>query len=226
MSVVKNITKLIVAADGKGPKDVIDYINKQAWIPTSADVGLVEYPGDFGSYSGENTLVLSTPPTIGLAEAILQVTINATALVIPATTVTVSGTPTMFPLSYWPTSGYVRIDDEIIQYTSVNPASTSVSGYDEFQLSAVTDRGVLGSVAAIHTATASGPLLLEILLGAVRKIEYNKDQGVFNVWTRTTQHVGAEQSYGAGTPTITYEAYLIPCPENVVTFFETAGGGG
>ena len=221
MTVIKNISKLVVPAYNKGPKDVIDYINAQAWIPTSSDVGLIEYPGNFGSYVGANEIVVGA---VGVSQVTLQVTINATALVIPATTVTVSGTPTLFPLSFWPLSGYIRIDDEIINYTSINPRSTSVSGYDEFQLSAVTDRGILGSTAATHTATVSGPVLVEILLGVVRKIEYNKTLGVFNVWTRTTQNVHPEQSYAADPGTTTYETYLIPCPEDVVTFFETAPG--
>ena len=216
MAVIKNISKLVVPAYNKSAKDVIDYINAQAWIPTSADVGLVEYPGNFGSYVGTNGTT---------TQAILQVTINATALVIPATT-PVLGVPSMFPLSYWPTSGYARIDDEIIRYTDVNPASGSVSGFDEFQLTSTADRGVLGTTATTHTAIVGGPAISEILLGAVRKIEYNKDQGVFNIWTRTTQEVGTEQSYGAGVITTTYESYLIPCPESVVSFFETIGGGG
>ena len=215
MSVIKNISKLIVPAYNKGPKDVIDYINAQAWIPTSSDVGLVEYPGNFGSYIGTNGTT---------TDSILQVTINATALVIPATT-PVPGTPSLFPLSYWPTSGYVRIDDEIIRYTGVNPASGSVSGFDEFQLTSTANRGVLGSTATTHTAIVGGPAISEILLGATTKIEYNKELGVFNVWTRTTQDVYGEQSYAADPPvSTTYETYLIPCPEDVVTFFETAPG--
>ena len=216
MAVIKNISKLVVPAYNKSAKDVIDYINAQAWIPTSADVGLVEYPGNFGSYIGTNGTT---------TESILQVTINATALVIPATTI-LPPLPSVFPLSYWPTSGYVRIDDEIIRYTSINPKNSSVSGFDEFQLTSTADRGVLGTTAAIHTAIVGGPAMSEILLGAVRKIEYNKDQGVFNIWTRTTQETYSEQSYGAGPVAITYESYLIPCPESVVSFFETIGGGG
>jgi hypothetical protein len=216
MAVIKNISKLVVPAYNKSAKDVIDYINAQAWIPTSADVGLVEYPGNFGSYIGTNGTT---------TESILQVTINATALVIPATTV-LPPLPSVFPLSYWPTSGYVRIDDEIIRYTSINPKNSSVSGFDEFQLTSTADRGVLGTTATTHTAIVGAPPLVEILLGAVRKIEYNKDQGVFNIWTRTTQEVGTEQSYGSGVITTTYESYLIPCPESVVSFFETIGGGG
>ena len=214
MSIIKNISKLVVPAYNKGPKDVVDYINAQAWIPTSADVGLIEYPGNFGSYNGTNGTTTGS---------ILQATINATALVIPATTA-FPPAPSLFPLSYWPTSGYVRIDDEIIRYTDVNPKSTSVSGFDEFQLTSTADRGVLGSTAATHTAIVGGPVFFEILLGAVRKIEYNKSLGIFNVWTRTTQAVGTEQSYGAGVITTTYETYLIPCPEDVVTFFETSPG--
>jgi|TARA_R110000744_G_scaffold105118_1_gene201065 hypothetical protein len=215
MAVIRNISKLVVPAYNKGPKDVIDYINAQAWIPTSADVGLIEHPGSFGSYVGSNGVI---------TQAILQVTINATALVIPATT-PVLGVPSMFPLSFWPLNGYVRVDDEIIKYTGVNPMSTSVSGFDEFVVASTADRGVLGSTAVTHTAVVGvGPVFVEVLLGATTKIEYNKEQGVFNVWTRTTQDFGTAQSYGAGDRVITYNTYLIPCPEDVVTFFETAPG--
>ena len=214
MATIKNISKLIVPAYNKGPKDVIDYINAQAWAPTSADVGLVEYPGNFGSYQGFN----------GISD-ILQATINATDLVIPVTTV-IPGAPSWMPLSSWPTSGYIRIDDEIIQYTSINPMNSSASGFDEFQLTSTANRGVLGSTATTHTAIVGGPEISEILVGATTKIEYNKDQGVFNVWTRTTQAIYPDQSYGVGTPTfLEYQTYLIPCPENVVSFFETLGGG-
>ena len=83
----------------------------------------------------------------------------------------------------------------------------------------------MGTSATSHTALGTEPAVGEILLGATTKIEYNKEQAVFNVWTRTTQDFGTEQSYGAGTRTITYETYLIPCPESVVSFFETEGGG-
>ncbi len=214
MSVIKNISKLVVPAYNKGPKDVIDYINAQAWSPTSADIGLIEHPGSFGSYVGTNGTV---------TQAILQATINATDLVIPATT-PVFGVPSAFPLSFWPISGYVRVDDEIIKYSNVNPMSTSASGFDEFVVASTADRGVLGSTAASHTAIVGGPAFVEILIGATTKIEYNKEQGVFNVWTRTTQDFGTAQSYGAGTRVITYNTYLIPCPEDVVTFFETAPG--
>ena len=64
------------------------------------------------------------------------------------------------------------------------------------------DRGVLGTSATSHTALGTEPAFVEILLGATTKIEYNKDLGVFNVWTRSTQATYPEQSYGAGTPTL------------------------
>ena len=200
MAVIKNISKLVVPAYNKGPKDVIDYINAQAWIPTSSEVGLVEYPGSFGSYIGNNGVV---------SQAILQATINATDLIIPVTTPT-PGVPSAQPLSYWPTSGYIRLDDEIIKYSSVNPALTSASGFDEFVVTSTADRGVLGTTAASHTAIVGGPAFIEILIGATTKIEYNKDLGVFNIWTRSTQATYPEQSYGVGTPTVLeYQTYLI-----------------
>ena len=214
MSVIKNISKLVVPAYNKGPKDVVDYINNQAWAPTSADVGLIENPGSFGSYIGESQI---------LGDPFLQATILATTLVIPADTSIPAQTPA--PLKFWPDYGYANIGSEVFFYEAINKAAVSVSGYDEFVIASTADRGVLGTTAAGHTAGATA-LFTVILIGATTKIEYNKDQGVFNIWTRTTQATYPEQSYGVGTPTVLeYQTYLIPCPESVVSFFETEGGG-
>mgnify|MGYP003656536583 FL=1 len=209
MSVIKNISKLVVPAYNKGPKDVIDYINNQAWAPTSADVGLVENPGSFGSYIG-------TAQILGIPY--LQATILATTLVIPVTTAV--GTT---PLKYFPASGYVQIGSEVLYYSSINRAASSVSGFDEFVVASTADRGVKGTTAAGHTAGASA-LFTVILFGATTKIEYNKDQAVFNIWTRTTDVSDLTGFYGDNGFTTAYITYLIPCPEDVVTFFETKGG--
>jgi len=209
MSVIKNISKLVVPAYNKGPKDVIDYINNQAWAPTSADVGLVENPGSFGSYIG-------TAQILGIPY--LQATILATTLVIPVTTAV--GTT---PLKYFPASGYVQIGSEVLYYSSINRAASSVSGFDEFVVASTADRGVKGTTAAGHTAGASA-LFTVILFGATTKIEYNKDQAVFNIWTRTTDVSDPTGFYGDNGFTTAYITYLIPCPEDVVTFFETKGG--
>ena len=219
MAIVRNIGKVIVPAYGKGPKDVIKYINEQAWS-TGADIGSVSLNGDFYSVVGANGVITIVG---GVGNLKLQATINATATEIPITTVTVSGTPSLFPLSIWPASGYFRIDDEIIQYTSINPKATSASGYDEFQLSSAALRGVKDSVAASHTATVSGPLITEVLIGVVSNMEFNNDTGVFNIWTRTTQSICPDESYGADGYTDTVTTHLIPCPEDVVTFFEIEG---
>ena len=209
MSVIKNISKLVVPAYNKGPKDVIDYINNQAWAPTSADVGLVENPGSFGSYMG-SAQILGIP--------YLQATILATTLVIPVTTAV--GTT---PLKYFPASGYVQIGSEVLYYSSINRAASSVSGFDEFVVASTADRGVKGTTAAGHTAGVSA-LFTVILFGATTKIEYNKDQAVFNIWTRTTDVSDPTGFYGDNGFTTAYITYLIPCPEDVVTFFETKGG--
>ena len=209
MSVIKNISKLVVPAYNKGPKDVIDYINNQAWAPTSADVGLVENPGSFGSYIG-------TAQILGIPY--LQATILATTLVIPVTTAV--GTT---PLKYFPASGYVQIGSEVLYYSSINRAASSVSGFDEFVVASTADRGVKGTTAAGHTAGVSA-LFTVILFGATTKIEYNKDQAVFNIWTRTTDVSDLTGFYGDNGFTTAYITYLIPCPEDVVTFFETKGG--
>ena len=56
MAVIKNISKLVVPAYNKGPKDVIDYINTpRLGYQLVLMLGLVEYPGTFGSYQGEAT---------------------------------------------------------------------------------------------------------------------------------------------------------------------------
>ena len=212
MSVIKNISKLVVPAYNKGPKDVIDYINNQAWAPTSADVGLVENPGSFGSYIG-------TAQILGIPY--LQATILATTLVIPADSTIPAQIPS--PLKFWPASGYAQIGSEVLYYSSINRAASSVSGFDEFVVASTADRGVKGTTAAGHTAGASA-LFTVILFGATTKIEYNKDQAVFNIWTRTTDVSDPTGFYGDNGFTTAYITYLIPCPEDVVTFFETKGG--
>ena len=199
MAVIKNISKLVVPAYNKGPKDVVDYINNQAWAPTSADVGLIQNPGDFGSYVGINQV---------LGEPYLQATILATTLAIPVD----GGVAT--PLANWSAAGYALIGAEVFYYSAIDPAATSASGFDEFTVATTADRGVLGTTAAGHTAAASATFT-QILIGATTKIEYNKDLGVFNVWTRTTEQMDISFSYGAQGWT---------CPEDVVTFFETAPG--
>ena len=219
MAIIKNIKKIIVPAYGKGPKDVIKYINEQAWS-TGADIGSVSLNGNFYSVAGANGVITIVG---GVGNLKLQATINATATEIPITTVTVSGTPSLFPLSIWPTSGYFRIDDEIIQYTSINPKATSASGYDEFQLTSSALRGVKDTTAATHTSTGSGPLITEILIGVVSDIQLNNDTGVFNIWTQTTQHTAPDESYGADGYTTTVTSNLIPCTEDTVTFFEIEG---
>ena len=212
MAVIKNISKLVVPAYNKGPKDIVDYINAQAWIPTSSDVGLIENPGSFGSYIGADGETIPSFPY-------LQATILATTLVIP--TDAPINTP---PLAYWAESGYANIGSEVFYYSSINRAAVSASGYDEFVISSTADRGVKGTTAAGHTAGVTA-LFTVILIGATTKIEYNKDQGVFNVWTKTTQIYDSTGFYGDNGWDYIYNTYLLPCPENVVTFFETQGGG-
>jgi hypothetical protein len=214
MAVIKNISKLIVPAAGKGPKDVVDYINNQAWAPTSVDVGLIENPGDFGSYLGSVVGILPNDIT-----PFLQATITSTDLMIPVT----NHTPPSKPLSSWPASGYAQVDSEIFLYSGIISGLLSPSGYDEFLVSSPANRGVKGTTAVGHTAGA-GAFFTLMLIGATTKIEYNKALGIFNVWTRTTQQRDLTGWYGDNGWTYEYTTYLIPCPEDVVTFFETAGG--
>jgi len=208
MAIIKNISKLVVPAYNKGPKDVVDYINAQAWLPTSTDVGLIENPGDFGSYVGTNQI---------FGEPYLQATILATTLAIPVE----GGVST--PLGNWSGAGYAFIGSEVFYYSAIAPASSSVSGYDEFTVASTADRGVLGTTATGHTAAGTATFA-QILIGATTKIEYNKPLGVFNVWTKTTEQMDISFSYGAQGWTYVYNTYLVPCPEDVVTFFETSPG--
>ena len=205
MAVIKNITKLIVPAYDKGPKDVIDYINEQAWS-TGADVGTISLNGDFYSTIGSQGLV----PELLL----LQATINATATSIPVTN---SPTGSVNSLSAIAPTGYVLIEDEVIQYTSIVGAGSSVSGYDELTLTSSALRGVKGTTAATHTVGVIP--IQEILFGTVSNIEYNRNTEVFNVWTKTTQII--YQGYSLQSSTVT--THLIPCPDNTVSFFEVDG---
>ena len=205
MAIIKNITKLIVPAYGKGSKDVITYINEQAWS-AGTDVGTISLNGEFYSVMGSQGLV---PEML-----LLQATINATATSIPVTN---SPTGSVNSLSAIAPTGYVLIEDEVIQYTSITPAGSSVSGYDELTLTSSALRGVKGTTAATHTVGIIP--ITEILFGTVSNIEYNKNTEVFNVWTQTTQRV--YQGYVSQSSTVT--THLIPCPDNTVTFFEVDG---
>ena len=203
---------MVVPAYNKGPKDVVDYINNQAWAPTSADVGLIENPGSFGSYIGVAQVI---------TEPFLQATILSTTLVIPVESI--FPVPSQSPLEYWPESGYANIGSEVFFYEGINRAAGSVSGYDEFAIASTADRGVLGTTAAGHTAGATALFTL-ILVGATTKIEYNKSLGVFNIWTKTTEVWDPTGYYGDNGWTTDSNIYLLPCPEDVVTFFETGPG--
>jgi len=221
MAIIRNISKLVVPAYNKGPKDVIDYINNQAFAPVSADVGLIEYPGEFGSYEGSATFYVGLMPANGSTE--LWQTINATDL-----TVYVIGSLFPWSLAYWPTSGYASIGSEVFFYSSIvagdsNQLPTDPLYHDHFIIASTANRGVKGTTAASHTAGTSA-VISEILFGSTTKIEYNKDQGVFNVWTRTTEIWDPTGYYGNNGWTTVYDTYLIPCPEDVVTFFETTPG--
>ena len=206
MAIIRNISKLIVPAYNKGPKDVINYINEQAWS-TGADVGTISINGEFYSVMGTGGVSFGGPLS-------LQATITSSTLSIPVT----DGIGSTLSLSHISPSGYVLIGSEVIQYTSITHAASSSSGYDELTMPSTAYRGVKGTTAAGHTG---GPLELinEILFGTVSDIEYNQNTEVFNVWTQTTQIV--YQGYILQSSTVT--THLIPCPENTVTFFEVDG---
>ena len=205
MAIIKNITKLIVPAYGKGSKDVITYINEQAWS-AGTDVGTISLNGEFYSVVGSGGIV-----PIPLA---LQATITSSTISIPVTNLLGNADA----LQALAPSGYVLIDSEVIQYSSITLAASSASGYDELTMPSTAYRGQKGTTAAGHTG---GPATLidEILFGTVSNIEYNQNLEVFNVWTKTTQIV--YNQYTLASTTVT--THLIPCPENTVTFFEVDG---
>ena len=205
MAIIRNISKLIVPAYNKGPKDVINYINEQAWS-TGADVGTISINGEFYSVMGSGGL-LPFPLS-------LQATITSSTISIPVT----NPLGNTSALSSIAPSGYVLIGSEIIQYTSITTSGSSVSGYDELTMPSTAYRGVKGTTAAGHTGGLS-TLISEILFGTVSNIEYNQNTEVFNVWTQTTQII--YQGYILQSSTVT--THLIPCPENTVTFFEVDG---
>ena len=205
MAIIRNISKLIVPAYNKGPKDVINYINEQAWS-TGADVGTISINGEFYSVMGSGGL-LPFPLS-------LQATITSSTISIPVT----NPLGHTSALSSIAPSGYVLIGSEIIQYTSITTGGSSASGYDELTMPSTAYRGVKGTTAAGHTGGLS-TLISEILFGTVSNIEYNQNTEVFNVWTQTTQIV--YQGYILQSSTVT--THLIPCPENTVTFFEVDG---
>ena len=203
MAIIKNISKLIVPAYGKGAKDVIKYINEQAWS-AGADVGTISLGGEFYSVvgTGGNEFI----------PLLLQATITSSTISIPVT----DPLGNTGALSYISPSGYILIGNEIIQYTSITPSASSASGYDELTMPSTAYRGAKDTTAAGHTAS---DLISEILFGTVSNIEYNRNTDVFNVWTQTTQIV--YQGYSFQSSTVT--THLIPCPEDTVTFFETTG---
>ena len=205
MAIIRNISKLIVPAYNKGPKDVINYINEQAWS-TGADIGTISINGEFYSVMGSGGL-LPFPLS-------LQATITSSTISIPVTN-PLGNTSALSSLA---PSGYVLIGSEIIQYTSITTSGSSVSGYDELTMPSTAYRGVKGTTAAGHTGGLS-TLISEILFGTVSNIEYNQNVEVFNVWTKTTQIV--YNQYTLASTTVT--THLIPCPENTVTFFEVDG---
>ena len=206
MPILRDIQKLVAPNYGKGVNDTISYINAIPWS-TGVDVSTVSLSDQFGAHVGTNGATYT---------AYLQATITSSSLTIP-----VASASTTYPLSIWPSSGYFLLESEVIQYTSINPESSSSSGYDEFVCPSTAFRGVKGTTAAGHSGGVT-MLVSEILFGSVTSIEYNTDDKVFNVFTDVTQSVGPVQSYGADS-VLTITSRLFPLTEDNVTFFEYEG---
>lgn len=204
MPTTRGIKKLVLPQDILDPTSAYWYIEQQPYWTTGSWVEIVELGEEWGGYVGTN----------GAASgAYLQATILSTTLVIP-----IASAISAYPLSTWPTSGYFMIADELIGYTSINGASGSVSGYDEFVVPSTAYRGMKHSSAAGHTFGPTN-LITEILYATVVNIEHESEARVFNTWSNSTQGVGPLQSYGTDM-TNTVTSHLIPIMEAGVTLYE------
>jgi hypothetical protein len=211
MPIIRDIQKLVLPQDTRDPTSAYWYIEQQPYWIDGTWVETVELGKDWGGYVGTNGVT---------SGAYLQATILSTTLVIPVTSALGAYAP--FALSIWPTSGYFMLGSgataEIIGYTSINPSSTSASGFDEFVVPSTAYRGMKHTTAAGHTGGASA-LITEILYGSVVNIEHNTETRTFNTWSNSTQGIGSLQSYGADiVDTVT--SHLIPIMESGVTLYE------
>ena len=161
MAVLKNIQRVIMPAATKGMPEVIDYVDQIPWS-TGTDVVVLSDAGYLYTKVGANA-------------AVMDVTINATAL-------TISSSSSAADIDDFPATGYLMIETEVMYYSA-----RSGSG-GTFTIPSTASRGVLGTTAATHTATQD---IKEILRGVINRIEYNTDSGFINVWSTTTQYTAA-----------------------------------
>ena len=184
MAVIKNIQRVIMPAATKGMPEVIDYVDQIPWS-TGADVVVLTDAGYFYTKLGSN-------------EAVMDVTINATAL-------TISSSSSADDIDNFPDTGYLMIETEVMYYSA-----RSGSG-GTFTIPSTASRGVLGTTAASHTAPQD---IKEILRGVINNIEYNTESGFINVWSTTTQYTMEELTVNVDS------IVLFSIPEDNISMIE------
>jgi hypothetical protein len=228
MAIIKGIHRLIMPAAGKGMPEVVSYFRERAWNTSTVDIVTVDevYPfGTLGGLETGSTLIYTPGGPLAYEPPILQATVIAGSLVFPVTELGAGTEPLRFwynPLYPEQKKAWFQIGTEVIEYTSINPANTSASGYDEFVCSSATYRGQFGSTAAGHTAPAD---INPVTAGIVSDIELDTEAGEFTVRTKHTLMQDSSGTYGASgwqEAAITYVNASIP--KDQVSMYESQSG--
>ena len=214
-------------AAGKGMPEVISYFRERAWNTSTVDIVTVDEVYPFGTLGGleEYGKVIYMPGFPWYEQPILQAPVIAGSLVFPVTNAAGGNEPLRFwynPLYPEQKSAWFQIGTEVVQYTDINPANTSVSGYDEFTLFDATYRGQFGSTAAGHAAPS---FINPVTAGIVSDIELDTEAGEFTVRTKHTLMQDSSGTYGAAgfqEAVITYVNASIP--KDQVSMYESHSG--
>ena len=216
-------------AAGKGMPEVVSYFRERAWNTSTVDIVAVDEIYPFGTLGGleEGYQPIYMPGFPWYEPPILQATVLAGDLVFPVTEFGAGHEPLRFwynPLYPEQKSAWFQIGTEVIQYTDINPANTSASGYDEFVtiLTPSTYRGQFSSTAAGHTAPAD---INPVTAGVVSDIELDTEAGEFTVRTKHTLMQDQDGVYGTDgfqEMAITYVNASIP--KDQVSIYENHSG--
>jgi hypothetical protein len=231
MAIIKGINRLIMPAASKGMPEAISYVRELAWNTSTVDIVKVDNIEYFGTLGGSDDSVTSYMPGFPFyTQPILQATILTSSTILPVT----NSAGDHDPLKYWYNPLYpeqihawVQIDLEIIQYTDINPANTSASGYDEFVTivaapPAYQYRGQFNSIVAGHTAPT---VINPVTAGDVTDIEFDTEAAVFTVKSKHILMQDQSGTYGADgfqEMAITYVNSSIPSDQ--VSIYETENG--
>lgn len=226
MAIIKGIHRLIMPAAGKGMPEVVSYFRERAWNTSTVDIVTVDEIYPFGTLGGleEGYQLIYMPGFPHYEPPILQATVLAGSLVFPVTEFGAGHEPLRYwynPLYPEQKHAWFQIGTEVIEYTDINPANTSASGYDEFVCIA-TYRGQFGSTAAGHTAPAD---INPVTAGIVSDIELDTEAGEFTVRTKHTLMQDSSGTYGADgwqESVITYVNASIP--KDQVSMYESQSG--